>query len=74
LLTVVRRSSISTIGRTFYAHFGYHFFDSDPAHALQNTTQIAMLTEVNGAANTLGNLAGGCIECYDQAATGTYAL
>jgi hypothetical protein len=27
----------------------------------------AMLSEEIGVANTLGNLVGGCTECYDQA-------
>lgn len=33
-----------------------------------------LLSEVNDPDNTLGNLAGGCIECYDQAGNSTDAL
>jgi hypothetical protein len=40
----------------------------------KNMEKGEMLTEVNGPANTLGNLVGGCIECYDHTATSTDAL
>jgi hypothetical protein len=33
-----------------------------------------LLTEVNDLDNTLGNLAGSCTECYDQAGNSTDAL
>jgi len=40
----------------------------------KNRELADLLSEVNEPANTLGNLVGGCIECYDQAGISTDAL